>query len=395
MVKILNKEEKRRILVKAGLVITGTESPPLPKGRIIIEGEKIIAVGQEGEIKEEADTLVLNLNEQTVLPGLIDTHNHLSLDTRLENYLHRMADSLPALTIRALETIKIDLYAGVTTSRCVGDKGFLDVEIKKAIAEGRLEGPYLIVATRGIRALHGHGFVGYPFTGPQEMKAAIRENLLAGADIIKIFITGTLRSPKGLPSYLSKEEIQTAVEEAHRAGVPVSAHCIGGPGFKWAIEMGVDVIEHGYFLTDQEIELLGKADKWLVMTPSVFLNDDRLKTLPAELAEGFVRQREEVLQRMRAVVKSGIKIAVGTDGYHGGLAQEIKYLVDLGMSPREAIGAGTSSAAKVCGLADSIGTLAVGKAADLIGVSGNPLKDIEALQKVQTIILKGEVKLRT
>ncbi|MGQ9693308.1 MAG: amidohydrolase family protein [Thermodesulfobacteriota bacterium] len=383
---------KRKILIKAGLLITRADSNPLPKGRVLIEGERISAVGQEEEIKEEADTLVLNLEEQTVLPGLIDAHNHLSLDTRLDNYLQRMNDPLPALAIRALETLKIDLSSGVTTSRCLGDKGFLDGEFKKAINEGRLEGPRLVVATRGMRAWHGHGYVGYPFTGPQEIRMAARENLLAGADIIKIFITGTLRGLKGLPSYFSREEIQVAVEEAHRVGVPVSAHCIGGPGFQWAIECGVDVIEHGYFLTDQDIELLAKADRWLVMTPSVFLNDDRLKTLPSELAEGFSRQRAEVRTRMEALVKSGVKFAVGTDAHHGGLALEMKYLVDMGASPKQAIEAGTYAAAQVCGLAEKISTLEPGKYADLVGVQGNPLEDITSLQRVQTVILNGQIK---
>ncbi len=387
-----SSKESRKILIKAGLVITGKDAPPLFNGSILIEGEKIKRVGKAEEISEGADTIVLDLKEQTFLPGLIDAHNHLSLDTRLNNYLQRMNDPLPALAVRALETIKIDLRSGVTTSRCLGDKGFLDAEFRKAIDEGRLEGPRLVVATRGMRALHGHGYVGYPFTGAQEIRMATRENLLTGADIIKIFITGTLRGPKGLPSYLTKEEMQVAVEEAHRVGIPVSAHCIGGPGFQWAIECGVDVIEHGYFLTDQDIELLVKADRWLVLTPGVFLNDDRLQTLPRELAEGFLRQRAEVQSRMEALIKSGVKYAVGTDAHHGGLALEMKYLVDMGASPKQAIEAGTWAAAKVCGLAEEVGTLEPGKYADLVGVQGNPLEDITSLQRVQTVILKGQIK---
>ncbi len=397
-----NDQQKRdylkkgqRVLIKAGLVITGKDQPPLINGHLLIEGEKIIAVGKEQEIKAEADSIVLNLKDQTVLPGLIDAHNHLSLDTRLDNYLQRMNDPLPALVVRACETIKIDLQAGVTTSRCLGDKGFLDLELKKAIAEGRLEGPRLLVATRGMRALHGHGYVGYPFTGPQEIRTATRENLLAGADIIKIFITGTLRGPRGLPSYLSGEEMRVAVEEAHRAGVPVSAHCIGGPGLRWAIEYGVDVIEHGYFLTEEDIEILVKADRWLVMTPSVFLNDERLKTLPSDLAANFRQQREEVRQRMKALIKNGVKFAVGTDGLHGGLALEMKYLVDLGASAQQAIWAATGAAAEVCGLGESIGTLAPGKEADLVAVLGNPLEDINSLQKVQMVMQKGQIKHRS
>ena len=385
-------DEMKEILIRGGLVIDGTGSPPIDKGVILIEGQRIIGVGKEEELREKADVHVLDCSDETLLPGLIDCHNHLSLDPRLENYLYRMADPIPALTLRACETMKIDLRSGVTTSRCLGDKGFLDVECKKAIAEGRIEGPRLLIATRGIRAFHGHGFVGYPFGGIDQIQAAVRENLSAGADLIKIFITGTLRGPKGIPSYFSKEEIQTAVDEAHRVGIPVATHCIGGIGFEWAIETGIDVIEHGYFLTDREIDLFVKSDKWLVMTPSIFFTDARIQTLPTHLIDGHLRQRDEVAQRMRAAIKAGIKFAVGTDGMHGGLAQEIEYLVDFGATPSQALMAATCHAAKVCGLEESIGTLEPGKFGDIIGVEGNPLEDIGSLKRVKTVISRGKIK---
>jgi len=373
-------------------VIDGTGGPPIDRSAILMEGQRVIRVGKEEEIRGEEDVHVLDCSDQTLLPGLIDCHNHLSLDARLENYLYRMDDPIPTLTLRACESMKTDLRSGVTTSRCLGDKGFLDVECKKAAAEGRTEGPRLLVATRGIRAIHGHGFVGYPFGGVEQIRTAVRENLSAGADLIKIFITGTLRGPEGIPSYFSKEEIQTAVDEAHRVGMSVATHCIGGMGFEWALETGIDVIEHGYFLTDREIGLLAKSNKWLVMTPSVFFTDARIQTLPTHLIDGHLRQREEVAQRMRAVIKAGIRFAVGTDGMHGGLAQKIQYLVDLGATPSQALMAATCHAAKVCRLEESIGTIETGKFADIIGVKGDPLKDVGALKKTKIVISKGEIK---
>ena len=383
---------RETLLIRGRLVIDGTGGPPIAKGSILLEGERIIGVGKKEEFGEKADAQVLDCSDQTLLPGLIDCHNHLSLDPRLENYLYRMADPIPALTLRACETMKIDLRSGVTTSRCMGDKGFLDVESKKAVAEGRIDGPRLLVATRGIRAFHGHGFVGYPFGGIDQIQAVVRENLSAGADLIKIYITGTLRGPKGIPSYFSKEEIQTAVDEAHRVGVPVATHCIGGIGFEWAIDTGIDVIEHGYFLTDREIDLFIKSDKWLVMTPSIFFTDARIQTLPKNLIDGHLQQREEVAQRMRAAIKAGIRFAVGTDGMHGGLAQEIQYLVEFGATTGQALMAATCNAAKVCGMEESIGTLEPGKFGDIIGVNGNPLEDIGALKKVKTVVTRGEIK---
>jgi len=382
----------KETLIRGGLVIDGKGSPPIEKGVILVEGERILGVGKEEEFKGKANIHVLDCSDQTLLPGLIDCHNHLSLDPRLENYLYRMADPLPALTLRACETMKIDLRSGVTTSRCLGDKEFLDVECKKAVAEGHIEGPRLLVATRGIRALHGHGFVGYPFGGIDQIQTAVRENLAAGADVIKIFITGTLRGPKGIPSFFSGEEIQTAVDEAHRVGIPVATHCIGGIGFECAIETGIDVIEHGYFLTDREIDLLLKSERWLIMTPSTFFTDARIQTLPTHLIEGHLQQRDEVGQRMKAAIKAGVKFAVGTDGMHGGIAQEIQYLVDFGATPIQALMAATCHAAMVCGLEESIGTLEPGKFGDVIGVEGNPLKDIGALKRVKTVISRGEIK---
>jgi imidazolonepropionase-like amidohydrolase len=385
----------KKTFIKGRLVIDGMGNPPIERGAILVEGERILRVGKEEEFKGEVNIHVLDCGDQTLLPGLIDCHNHHSLDPRLENYLYRMADPIPALTLRACETMKIDLRSGVTTSRCLGDKGFLDVECKEAVSEGRIEGPRLLIATRGIRALHGHGFVGYPFGGVEQIRTAVRENLAAGADVIKIFITGTLRGPKGIPSYFSKEEIQTAVDEAHRVGIPVATHCIGGVGLEWALETGIDTIEHGYFLTDKEINFLAKSESWLVMTPSIFFTEARIRTLPSHLIEGHLQHRDEVGQRMKAAVKAGVKFAVGTDGMHGGLAQEIQYLVDFGATPVQALMAATCHAAKVCGLEESIGTLEPGKFGDIIGVKGNPLEDIGALKRVKTVVSRGEIKHQT
>jgi imidazolonepropionase-like amidohydrolase len=382
----------RKTLIKGRLVIDGMGNPPIERGAILVEGERILRVGKEEEFKGEANIHVLDCGDQTLLPGLIDCHNHLSLDPRLENYLYRMADPIAGLTLRACETMKIDLRSGVTTSRCLGDKGFLDVECKKAVHSGLIPGPRLLIATRGVRALHGHGFVGYPFSGVEQIRTAVRENLAAGADVIKIFITGTLRAPREIPSFFSKEEIQAAVDEAHRVGIPVATHCIGGIGFEWALEMGIDTIEHGYFLTDKEIDLLAKSESWLVMTPSIFFTDARIRTLPPHLIEGHLQQRDEVSQRMNAAIKAGVKFAVGTDGMHGGLAQEIEYLVDFGATTNQALMAATCYAARVCGLEESIGTLEPGKCGDIIGVEGNPLEDIGALKRVKTVVSRGEIK---
>jgi imidazolonepropionase-like amidohydrolase len=382
----------RQTLIRGGLLIDGTGKPALDKGAILIEGGRILSVGKEKEIRKNDDIQVVDCTGQTLLPGLIDCHNHLSLDPRLENYLHRMADPIPALTLRACETMQIDLQSGVTTSRCLGDKGFLDVECKKAVSADRIEGPRLLIATRGIRMSHGHGFVGYPFDGVDQIRAAVRKNLMAGADLIKFYATGTLKGKRDIKSFISKEEIKVIVEEAHRVGVPTAVHCIGGIGLRWCIEAGVDSIEHGYFISDEEIDLLAKSKSWLVLTPSIFLTDARIRTLPPELIEGHYQERELAAERMTAAIKGGVKYAVGTDGMHGGLAQEIKYLTQMGASEGDVLTAATRDAAKVCGFEKEVGTLEPGKFADIIGVEGNPLEDITSIGRIRTVILNGKIK---
>ncbi len=378
-------------LIRGARLIDGTGGPAAEPAVLLIAGRVIEAVGAEAAARAAEATEVWDLGDQTLLPGLIDCHNHLSLDPTLDNYLHRMDDPLPELTLRAFSSMKVDLLAGVTTSRCLGDKGFLDIACRKASAAGTLLGPRLLVATRGIRAPHGHGFVGYPFGGVEPIRSAVRENLAAGADLIKVYITGTLRGPRQILHFYSREEIQVAVDEAHRVGVPVATHCIGGPGLKLALETGIDVIEHGYFVTDEEIESLLKYDRWLVMTPSIFFTDTRIRTLPPDLIDGHLRQREEVRGRLAAAIRAGVKYAVGTDGMHGGLAREIAYLVEMGATPAAALQAATADAARVCGLGDRVGTLRKGMLADVIGVEGNPLDAPDALERVRTVILEGRV----
>jgi len=250
-------------LIRGAKLIDGTGGQAVEPAVLLTARGVIEAVGDEAAARAAEASEVWDFGDQTLLPGLIDCHNHLSLDPTLDNYLHRMNDPLPELTIRAVNSMKVDLMAGVTTSRCLGDKGFLDIACRKASAAGTLLGPRLLVATRGIRAPHGHGFVGYPFGGVEQIRIAVRENLQAGADLIKVYITGTLRGPRKILHFYSREEIQAVVDEAHRIGVPVATHCIGGPGLRLALETGIDVIEHGYFMTDEEIELLGKYDRWL------------------------------------------------------------------------------------------------------------------------------------
>ena len=358
---------------------------------VLIEGERILALGKRAVESAPSGVKVLDCPGQTLMPGMIDCHNHLSLDPALPDYLLRMRDSVPELTLRAVRTMRLDLYSGVTTSRCLGDKEFLDIYCKKAQAQGLLTGPRLVVATRGLRARHGHGFVGYPIDGPHNVRTAVRENISAGADLIKIYLTGSLQGPKGLPHTFGKAEVTVLVDEAHRAGLPVSTHCIGGPGLDLALECGIDVIEHGYFITPRQVETVAAGSSRMVLTPSIFFGDARLDTLHGGLKEQHLAQRDQVAKAMELVVASGIRWTVGTDAMHGRLADELMYLQGFGAGPADLLAGVTTRAAELLGLSGQTGRLKAGMLADVIGVEGDPMDDLSALKRVCTVVQSGRL----
>lgn len=379
-----------RVLYCAKLLIDGTGTPPIEDAAICVEGDRIASVGRRSDYGSGFDGSRVDLGAQTILPGLIDCHNHLCLDASIPNWPAGFDVGDIELTLRAVRNMAADLQAGITTARCVGDRSFVDVHCKQAVASGGVPGPALMIATRGIRAPQGHGLIGYPFDGVETIRRVVRENIAAGADVIKLFLTGTVPMDP-IVCYPSREEIEAALDEAHRAGLPITAHCIGGTGFDLCLELGFDCLEHGYFLTDKQIERLAGSKTRLVLTPSPYLSEEWQSTLPEQLAGGFRSGREAAFRSMAAVIRSGARYAVGTDGLHGRLAQDVGYLVEMGASPADALAAATSRAAEVCGLDRQVGTLAPGKTADLVGVLGNPYTDMAALNRVRTVVARGRV----
>jgi imidazolonepropionase-like amidohydrolase len=380
-----------RLIIVGRLLIDGRGGPPIERAAILVEGDRIVGVGRKEDFGQVKGVKELDFGDAALLPGLIDCHSHLGADLIQKDWLTKLSSSDAELTLSAIFNMGTDFKAGVTTLRCLGDRNFLDIACKKAVESGRMVGPRLVVAGRSIRSTHGHGFLASPFDGPEEVRRAVRENIKAGADVIKILTTATVRGPEEIQSNYSKEEIFIAVEEAHRAGIRSTAHCIGGIAVQWCLEAGMDSIEHGYFLSDREIDLLIKHDRWLILTPSPFFAEDRLQALPVEAAESIRRTREETAERMGAAIKGGVKFVVGSDAIHGRLGQEMEYLVKLGASESQAMIAATRDAARVCGLEQDIGTLEPGKIADIIAVEGNPLRDIGALKKVKAVICRGRL----
>ena len=378
-------------LFKGSWLFDGYGDGPVPDGAVLVDDSQIVAVGPLESLALPSDVETIDCPGLTLLPGLIDAHNHLSLDASLPNYLEHMADPVAALALRAAKGMCADLAAGVTTVRCLGDKDFLDFECRQAVESGYLKGPRIVTAGKGIRSSAGHGFVGCPFDGPDQIRTAIRDNIDRGADFIKFYVTGTLHGPGEIPCFFSRDEIALITEEARRFGRPSAVHCIGGQGLEWCLDEGVDAIEHGFFLTDSEIEILCRSEAYLVITPGFYMSDQRINNLPKSLIVPHYEEQAAAIQSMTAAISAGVPFAVGTDGVHGrgGVAKEIEYLTIMGASVPDAIRAATCNAAKVCGIESLTGTLAPGKSADLIGVRGNPFEDITILANVDLIVARG------
>ncbi len=342
----------RTTIITARALLRGDDFRLEEHAAIVVRDGFIHDMVPVADLKAGPDAHVIDCSDQVLLPGLIDSHNHLSLDSRLDRYLERMADPIPALTIRAVTTMQEDLLAGVTTIRCLGDKGFLDIECRNAIDSGYITGPRLVLAGKGIRSSAGHGFVGCAFDGPDMILRAVRENVSNGVDIIKFYATGTIPVKGEIPCFLSRQEIDLIIGEAQRLGCKTAVHCIGGAGFDWCLEAGVDVIEHGYFLSSQQIERLGNSRTRLVLTPGFSLSEGRINALPAHLIRPHWEASAAARSTMREIVAAEIPFAVGTDGVHGrgALAAEISYLLELGASPTVALSASTLMGAQVCGL---------------------------------------------
>ncbi len=380
------------IFIKGSLLWDGSGSKTVPDPVLVVENGILKGVTKEVEIGRQSDNRIFSYPGATLMPGLIDCHTHLSMDPTLENYLDHMADPVAVLTLRAAAMMRKDLQAGTTTCRCMGDREFLDIACRTAVENQEIAGPHLLVATRGIRAPEGHGFVGYPFAGKEAIRKAILENIQAGTDLIKIYITGTLKGDGNLPSYLSHDEIKTAIHSAHESSVPIASHCVGGIGLDWALDLGIDTLEHAYHITDAQIDRLARSETWLVLTPSPLLNDERVKHLPIDLIEGHRQERAEIRERMSKTISAGFPFAVGSDGMHGDLVNEISYLIEMGADSVTALQAATINGAKAASIDQTRGTLQHGKWADILVVEGNPLENIEALRQVKGVFKKGELQ---
>jgi len=373
-------------------IYDATGAEPIADGVVVVEGERIVSVGPRARVPVPRDAALVELDGHTLMPGLIDAHTHLRQVG--ETLIYSGFTPGPAqLALHAARNLRRDLCAGVTTLRVLGEQDFNDVPVRAAVEAGVIPGPRLLLATRAIHATNGHGY-GPGFDGPDTIRRAVRENLRAGADVIKMMATGSVDLCGGhFEQEYTREEMTTVVEEAHRVGKRVAAHAIRPPEICACLEVGVDTIEHGHMLDERCIELLLEKDAWLVGTLAIVLDEE---VLAADLAANPTFAEVEWLPRRRAApdsyrraIEAGVRYASGTDGLHGDLPKELETLVGIGVSPEAALLSATRDAAEVCGILERLGTLEPGKLADVVAVEGDPLEDIRALRSVGLIMKAG------
>ena len=384
-------------IITARTVLAGSELEEIQNGAVVVEDGKVVKVVPAEQLTEEdrAQAEWIAFEDETVLPGLIEGHNHLSIDARKSNHLEILGTATECkLTLLAEEGLYDDLLSGVTTVRCMGEKHDLDLKLKKEIDAGNLVGPDILPAGVGMKGSNGSGYIGAPHSGVEEFRRTARSNVAKGVKLLKIFTTPGVFSTEQdfIPSFLSAEEIRTVVEEAHRLHLPVAAHCIGGQALRDCVEQGVDVIEHAYCASKEDIELLkAHPDCWVDLTTGIYLDPDREQYLSENNARNVRAGREIVRECVGNLVRAGIHFALGTDANHGLLWKEVVYTVELGASKRDALKGVTSNAAYISRLSGKKGELTAGADADIIAVKGNPLEDPAVLAVVSFVMKKGVV----
>jgi len=402
----------KRIIIRAGRLIDGAAENARSDQGILVEGDRIVAVGPYSEVSGRASGAErIDLSGMTVLPGLIDNHTHVLLqgDITAADYDEQLLkESIPYRAIRATAAARTALLNGFTTIRDLETEGamYADVDLKTAIARSVVPGPRMFVATRAFSATGMYPLLGYSWElkmpegvqvvdGPDEIRKAVREQVKYGADWIKVYADRKyyIASDGRLRSWVNftDEELSAFVAEAHRLGRKVAVHAVGWDGIDAALRAGVNTIEHGDGLTPDLIDRMVKQKVY--WCPTIYVG--------VYVASGrggpWPRMVELERQAFGTALKRGLLpyISYGTDagGYawSENQAEEFSYMVKYGMTPMQAIKSATSVAARLLDREDSLGAVAAGRYADMVAVRGDPLADITELERVRWVMKGGTV----
>jgi imidazolonepropionase-like amidohydrolase len=377
-------------------------------GAVAVDGKKILQVHRGPATGAYDGFERVDARGMALLPGLIDCHVHLRSDGNPDPRAQVHADSIPLVALRCAANAYKALEAGVTTVRDCGCTGHVDFALRKAVAEGLVKTPRLVLSGIPICMTGGHGWdVMLEADGPDAVRKAARLQLRAGADNVKFIATGGILTPGTEigAAQLSVEEMRAGIEEAHKAGRITAAHAHGAQGVKNAVLAGIDSVEHGYLMDEEAAELMIKAGTYLVAT-STAVRNVVMHGVKAGIKPDVVRKAEQGMEShvksFQRAWKMGVKLAMGTDTgvpmtRHGNNLDELVYLVEMGLSPMEAIKVSTLYSARLLKLDHLIGTIEPGKLADIVIFDGDPLADIKILQdktRLKWVILDGEAIVR-
>src|SRR5687768_13329004 len=389
----LTLSNTRAVLITAGALIDGTGAAPLRPGAVLIEGDRIQSVGRS--IDAGADVTRIDVRDGTITPGLIDCHVHLS-DAGLADASVQDRDPSALRVLRMAEHARRTLSAGFTTVRDVGGRDHLEFALRRAAQEGLIRTPRLVLAGKivSMTTAGASSWLGMyrQADGAREVVKAVREQVAAGADVIKIMATGAVLAPgheRPTSAQFTSEELRAAVATAHALGLRIAAHAHGVVGIARAVEAGVDTIEHGTHLHEDPGVAREMAARGVFLVPTLKalgkIADPEGHGVPEDMRAKAQDRRSDRDLTFRIALELGVPIAMGTDAAtpfnrHGENAQELELMVSLGMSPVAAIAAASDVAARALGR-DDVGVLAPGKLADVVVWQGMPHDDIRVLQR--------------
>lgn len=399
------------VAIRAGKVLDVRTGKYMTDQILWIENGRIKEIGSAADLEKQLPKGIqtIDLSSKTVLPGLIDCHTHLTFNPNMAGPagLHV---SYPREALIGAHNARVTLEAGFTTVRNVGAHGYSDIALRDAIKAGDVPGPRMLASGPPLSITGGHADENYlapqfDFSeegvadGVDAVIAKVRQDIKYGADVIKFMATGGVMSEGDNPALeqFSPEEMRAIVETAHGLGRKVAAHAHGELGIKNAVLAGVDSIEHGSYIQDEEIQMMKERGTYLV--PTVYLEEWLMENINSiGLTPNMIEKAQVVLpiarKNLSHAFQSGVKVAFGTDAAvypHGLNAHEFGTMVDMGLPPLLAIQAATVNAADLIGWSDRVGTLEAGKFADIIAVNGDPVANVRMLEKVSFVMKGGEV----
>ena len=373
-------------------------------GFVVVEGREITRIGSGEPRLSTTGYEVVDLGNKSLLPGFFDCHVHLRSDGLADPRAQVLSDTDALCALRSARNAKRTVEAGITTIRDCGSTNFVDFSVRRAVEQGLIPGPRMVLSGKIICMTGGHGWnVGQQADGPDGVRRAAREQLRAGADNVKLIATGGILTPGTEigSAQLTVDELRAGVEEAKKAGAISAAHAHGATGIKNAVRAGIDSIEHGYFLDDEGIELMLERGTYLVATSAAVRNVAARGVEHGLLPDVHRKACEAVdhhVESFGRAWRAGVNLAMGTDSgvpftRHGRNLEELAHLVEMGLDPMEAIQVSTLGSARLLRLDDRLGSIEEGKLADLVVCDGDPLSDIAVLQdtdRIAWVIKDGE-----